>query len=743
ELLEGNQGKTLGEVFGMEKRPENINNSDDDEEDAPAEAPEMSKSAKKVSEYFGAKFDLDEYFNSFTFKSSEVKKIDDMLKKLKEFVPDQVQVIETELMGKKVRLVQKSNNKLYITEGGNLFELGNTAAGMISKIEDNKLRSMKLYGKDSVNDLLDQYGAPSESKGIHQQIRTRICAILSERSRIGRKEGEGFSANELNNIRKEKLVEYLKSINEGSRTIEDIEAEIKQYNKEHISVEGILRTELREIDDRLNAGMEEEEDEEDKLIEVEEGWTKEEQQVKNMVADLIYSEETGRMEQSLNDPETFIKDMLIKHRSAIYSMMDPANKELVDTVMKKMALSGLDTEVKSGNKEARLSLSQVVARSVTTITDILRQTMDSNSFADHQIFNEALKKALDSNEILKGTLSTVADNINAVVKGACDILQENVRKMTDTIFSYNIEPEDVRGESELKKIRRQSSKSDAGQGKFLKNVLNNYFGKVSDIDKRAMLSQALRFCKEVPELKMTDAEAVAEIKKYHIAKYDKLFKTFSKDSRVYEPVNQEEIDAIAEYKRDKKQLRVQANLLGGLLRGAGPLLQKMMQGMPAEAMPPEIREALKDMKSNLPPIPEDQVQEQFDRLIQSSGNKVTKIEKIDSLGAATVGQAFLCKIYGPKYPDGKEVVIKLLRPEAQIKMEREEKIILECAKDTDKAMELTYKGQLLTYKDELDLKKEADNIKAGKKAYEDKKEDVKTIDIVDDLPASSTALVLE
>ena len=129
-------------------------------------------------------------------------------------------------------------------------------------------------------------------------------------------------------------------------------------------------------------------------------------------------------------------------------------------------------------------------------------------------------------------------------------------------------------------------------------------------------------------------------------------------------------------------------------------------------------------------------------MIERSGKEVDRIEVVKSLGAASVGQTFQCKMYGPKFKEGKTVVIKLLRSDVQNRMKREEKVMLECAGQVDEAMSQTYEGQLGIYHNELNLVKEAENIRAGK-VYDGKFDDVESEKISEVISPTANSLVLE
>ncbi len=193
-------------------------------------------------------------------------------------------------------------------------------------------------------------------------------------------------------------------------------------------------------------------------------------------------------------------------------------------------------------------------------------------------------------------------------------------------------------------------------------------------------------------------------------------------------------------KGEKAQKAAVGQFLGGILKGAGPLFQKMLQGLPTDSMPDELKDAMEDMKSHLAPIPKEIVEAQLLGMVERSGGRITKIEVDKSLGAASVGEAFKCTIYGPEFKDGKKVVVKLLKPDVRNRMAREKEIMLKAAKATDAGMVATYEGQLERIQEELDLTIEARNIEKGK-IYDgdDGVESVKTVDMVE---ATTTSMMM-
>ena len=165
---------------------------------------------------------------------------------------------------------------------------------------------------------------------------------------------------------------------------------------------------------------------------------------------------------------------------------------------------------------------------------------------------------------------------------------------------------------------------------------------------------------------------------------------------------------------------------GAILKGTSPLLQKMMQGLPKDIMG-KYADALDDMKSNLAPIPRKVVQAHFMKMINESkgkgpGKEIESIELKKSLGAASVGEAFLCafKIKGEKEP--RQLVVKIMRHDAERRVDAESKIFTAAAEAIGPGMARTWKGQLAQYMTEFDFRTEANNAKEGVKLYDIAKE---------------------
>lgn len=163
--------------------------------------------------------------------------------------------------------------------------------------------------------------------------------------------------------------------------------------------------------------------------------------------------------------------------------------------------------------------------------------------------------------------------------------------------------------------------------------------------------------------------------------------------------------------------------LGAVLKGAGPVMQKMLQGLdPSMFDNEDFRLALGDMKDRLAPISQRAIQAHLYHIVSQSGGAIRSIEVVKALGAASVAQALQCRLVKS---DGNVVdcVVKILRPEAAQRARREEAVFMEAARDVGNGMELTFQGQFKSILDELDLRTEAKNVIDGNTVYDYEKSD--------------------
>lgn len=681
---------------------------------------------KYVKEIFGEGYDFAAKIKTkykadkdIRAKSREVKELYDALKL---FTPGNVAIANVKVLGKNVKLLQKSDNSTYILVDHKEYPLERTFATTCNQIEKEIFNSTEVYGNDQLEKLLNDFERKAKdgkmTSGENNRIRTMLAEYLNQKT--------GLAVNDFNNTFRNDMATYIKDILRG-RPAQEIKNEVIENSKSNLFINGVAISEMVLLNSNKSI------DEIKEMVEmktqvqkevIEPDWSLGEQKVKNLISDLIYSNDTEKMDAAVKNPGAYIRDMLDKHKDALKAIKDSKTdpEAYIKGILQKMSLDNLSANVNGNN----LKLDSVLSSAMAVLIDFA----DDGEIDDVAILE--IKKELDK-----------------AVDESCQILQQNVAEISGVIFEKVPQDENY-DDLTLKEKVGVISKSSHGQGLFTENVFNSYFAKMNNVDKRAMLAAVIRTAKKVPDTSFgSDDDLIDEIKASKPARFIKTFERLNKvkqgkGNETYE-LNDEQKEALNSYREFRHKVRIQSNFLAGLIRGAGPLMHKMMQGLPSANLPEEIKEALSDVKDNLPPIPDHIVQAEFMSLVESSHGNITKIKKEKSLGAASVGETFLCKVYGPR-PDmknGKEVVIKLIRPEAKNRMQREETVMLEAAQKTDKAMYLTYKGQLENYKKELDLSVEAHNCNEGVKNYTDKFADVKTMKVMDDVPATSNSLIVE
>lgn len=157
-----------------------------------------------------------------------------------------------------------------------------------------------------------------------------------------------------------------------------------------------------------------------------------------------------------------------------------------------------------------------------------------------------------------------------------------------------------------------------------------------------------------------------------------------------------------------------SDLIAAAFKSMGPLMQKILQGIPTdEISDPDLKKALDVVKSKLSPIPRDFVRAQlYDIKLRSKG-QIKSIEMVSSLGRASVGEALLCRVVTDDNPNGKEVVVKILRPDSQNRMRREAAYFTGVANGIP-GMGKTYAGQLARLEEEFDFTSEARKVQLGR-----------------------------
>ena len=687
-------------------------------------------------------------------KSSGDKNVKDLIKlreELRKFPARQVYMKDVRIGDISARMVQKADGSLHVGVNGQALPLTRDAYQMAELIDNDIMENSRMYGAEQAKQLID--GLDISGKNAGAQMRARILLVKFLAAQTGKP--ETFYTN----ITLKSLKEHAQDLATGTKSAK----EVINYVNRVDTADYINGQETREL---LKMGAEQEELEPQVVIRQPEqvhkeedvpDWGKEQKQVQILITEMIFSQDTWNMDDTMEEPEKRLQNVLLEHPDTLLLLLD--KPELIDEMLRNLPFPEVSEQEKGTEKDIRAQISAKLKEFLELdgiqALRMLATVMDMKTLLESDEVREMMREALDSAES-KEKLKDLDQSINDSVSMSMEKIQDMITDMANRLFSGKSDDAQQTKEEEFKnpreagigkkerarrmKVSREklqsildnAAKGAEGQGLFIKNVLQNYFYVENEdvrthvIDQRAMLASALRNSKPIPQLPKDATEAQKE----HARRVG------------------------------------MGNFLGGFLKGAGPLLQKMLQGMPDGSMPVELSGALKDMKSNLAPIPDRIVKAQLQSMIDRSNRKITKIEVTRALGAASVGQAFLCKMYGPGMPEsGTDIVVKLLRPNVRNRMLREKKVMLYCAKLTDGTfdldknepkkkkvgkkeeeiiggMEATYIGQLSRIEEELDLTIEAKNAKKGS-VYDEGYKNVKAMKVNNLVEPTTNALVLE
>jgi len=408
--------------------------------------------------------------------------------------------------------------------------------------------------------------------------------------------------------------------------------------------------------------------------------------VKDFVANLVFSDDTmvgdvvvGKIGEPMrkfltNDKNIVALAEIIKNPSLLKTACAPQIADIVAEGFDKIT-NAIDEEFRKATGK-KLADAAKEADFVSQLSQFLKDPVkmlggDLAAF-DNIILSMASKGCEKIQEFINNDVFKVGD---AKVNANGGIVNNPYEKLSANEIGKQL---DGKG---LNDILDAASNSDSpGQVGFFRQVISTYFTSLVKADKRSCFSAALKYAQTFDFGNLQGAEL---------------------DSAKAVAVNK---------------------FTGAILKGTSPLLQKMMQGLPKEIMG-GYADALDDMKSSLAPIPRKIVQAHFMQMIKESKEdanrkNIESIELVKSLGAASVGEAFLCKfkLEGEEKP--RDVVVKIMRHDAERRVNAEAEIFTAAAKKIGPGMAKTWEGQLKQYMTEFDFRNEASNVKEGEKLYD-------------------------
>ena len=446
--------------------------------------------------------------------------------------------------------------------------------------------------------------------------------------------------------------------------------------------------------------------------------------IKNFAADFIFSGDTMVADVVVDHPGELMRQMLSepKKLAAFAAILKDPN--ILDTA----AAQQIAGVLKDGFAQLKALMDPA-----------FRQANNGLSL-DMAILQDGFEERFaaffrDPDRLPADVLSRFDDVLDAMADNACVRIQDFVKE----IFAVqggagaNVvqnpyaakSPQDIKADLDGKTLNQilDSAAQNAvpGQVGFFKQVISTYFTSMEGSDKRSCLAAALRYAKVFDFTGIQDPQALQSAKQVAVNKF-----------------------------------------AGAILKGAGPLLHKMMQGLPKDVMG-AYADALDDMKQHLAPMPRKIVQAYLNQMIIDSHQRLKSVKLVKSLGAASVGEAFLCEFQvkrpggavgedGQPIYDTKRAVVKIMRHDAERRI-RKEREIFDAAAEKIPGMSQTWKGQWAQYEKEFDFETESDNIVTGYGLYDIKGHedhdlniiapDVTTLEVSDLAPPKKNIIVLE
>ena len=323
----------------------------------------------------------------------------------------------------------------------------------------------------------------------------------------------------------------------------------------------------------------------------------------------------------------------------------------------------------------------------TNLDDVSNEEMDQLGFTKRVKDDESIKAKLGDfynlsekrEELTLGAhfFSEMELRLNRAADEGCRDFQKKISGMIDSVFPKQAGRvgHDVNSLNNASLTDILGTAAEDNQLQMIKEALKIYFAEMPIMDQRAMLAAEARYC-------MIDENTSDGAK------------------------------------------------LGAILKGAGPVMQKMLQGLDPRmfAGSPDFQMAIADMKDKLAPISQEAIHAYLYDIVKNSGGAISKIDVNRALGAASVAQALKCTVH---YANGqsRECVIKILRPDAEMKARREFDIFIKAAQTVKHGMEATFRGQFNSILEELDLTNEAKNVAKGNEVYQYSKETYNSKDL--------------
>ena len=620
-----------------------------------------------------------------------------------------------ELVVNKVRLTltQQDNKFLTLHIGGKKLVLSHNATYWAGAMESDICTNFDKYKQESGRTVLKGMLERHELGSIEN--RANIERFFTNYLKV--------NAEDMNNLSDVELRELVNNYCNSNWSADQIKEAITERNNievVHVNSKTALETlaAMENMSEAQKSNIFANKKYEVNFGDEEKPWDEKFKPVLNFLSDLFFSRKETLGDKDFTYNAQRMKKAILSNKEGFHklrSLSEEARKAVFDQMAElpgfKSATDAIDNLVKKINEKEQIEIE--LANPLNLFGGL---------FGNHGKIKTTVSKSQAEVETdlkngqLDEVLNTIAPQLQEAVNSVSDAMQ---KILTDSVAGLEEETDNdwkTLEDFTVSELLENNLTGKEGEGAFNIKVLKGYIKDANPADKQNMLASAFRY---MPNL-----------------------------------MDAENVDAAA------------GKFVSGYIKGAGPLLHKMMQGLPISSMPPMMQTAVKDVRSNLATIDEDIIDGQLHRIIQESDGAIERIEKVSVLGAASVGETILVRVYAPGEEVGQEKVVKLLRPDVQNHMNRELEFMKKCAREVDKeayrrlhkddanvekrepaedyegGMYKTYMNKIANIKKELDLRIEADNVDLGK-IYEDELLHIRSMRLDKDTKKMTGAIMLE
>lgn len=619
--------------------------------------------------------------------------------------------MEMRVAGVPIRLLQ-NDKVLEITVNNHSISLPYDSAFLLDRINADICENVEIFGGDTAYSIIKGLIKPEAemTAGDMSWLRSRCLSVLKNALH----KDAAFFANLSHLNLSHYTVEYL----QGSLSAEDIARDITTHENRAVEKANCMEIANYLLQTEKTAKQKKQVN---KVVTIKENnpqeagaqWTKDEKKIRNFIANVIYGEESWNTTDSYFDPsktkeenkanqnKNRIYDMLIKdygfgeneNFDALLLMIN--NPDLITETIKKMDLPGVDGDHAEGE-----NVQGIKGLIITMLSEFvnkpefaaIRNAQGFLGFSKESVQRGLLTTGLATRKaMILEILEEIENQIDQTLEHNVDKLQDAISEEVDKMFTSAVNPEDVLDPSEngitQEEMRQRYQKLlelNKDLETYPENMIQNPFQEgITNGERLIRLVKLYDAVRNSLEQNKQEQENPVQLNENHGSK---ILERIITDST----------------KGTKGQGKFTKLILKGYFKSMSSEDQRRMYAS-------AVRNA--KIKSVLPANATDAEKEKFKE--QEKGRFLGGLLK----GAASVGQAFLCRAYGPNIPDeGREVVVKILRSDVRNRMEWEKPFMLQCAAETDTTggMTATYKGQLKRFDEELDLTLEAKNIKAGR-----------------------------